>query len=387
MLLTHIREAVRNLYAAKQRTFLALIGISIGIGSVIALVSIGIIWGEEMLRKSSALGPDILHIEKAWEDKSDKYITSDDHKLLLDYAHHTLAEVVSTISVGGYYRFNNHSGYVRIIGTTPSYKKINKLRLRAGRFISTLDDNKNYVVIGSGVLRKQGFDTFTGKLVGASVKFNNSTYTVIGVLKKNPDWLTNYSMIMPSSTARRHASDNQRYEIIARMKPDVDYTVSTQEIKRYFKRKKNMNVQVTAEEQLLQQIKEQGEMQTMLLGLISSISLLIGGVGIMNVMLTSVLDRRREIGILRAIGARQRDIRRQFLTEAVILSLTGGILGTGLGMLATLLVCAVNEWQFFIAGDAIWLGVGVSSTVGIFFGFYPAYKAAQLHPIDALRSD
>ena len=106
----------------------------------------------------------------------------------------------------------------------------------------------------------------------------------------------------------------------------------------------------------------------------------------MNVMLTSVIERRREIGILRAIGARQRDIRRQFLIEAIMLSLVGGILGIGLGIGASYLVCLINEWQFLISYSAIWLGVGVSSVVGIFFGFYPAYKAAKLDPITALRS-
>ena len=107
----------------------------------------------------------------------------------------------------------------------------------------------------------------------------------------------------------------------------------------------------------------------------------------MNVMLTSVMDRRREIGILRAIGARQRDIRRQFLTEAVILSLIGGVLGAGLGILSCYIVCSVNKWTFFIPEMGIWLGVGVSSLVGIFFGFYPAHKAAKLDPITALRSE
>lgn len=387
MLFTYAREAVRNLYAAKQRSLLALIGISIGIGAVIALVSIGIIWGEEMLRKFSELGPDLLNIEKIWGDKSDKYITSDDPELLLDYAHDTLAEVVPIISNYSNYRFNKDSSYVRIAGTNPSYKRINKLRLRSGRFISALDRNKPYIVIGSEVLQKPGFQTFTGNLVGASVKLNNSTYTVIGVLEKTFDWRTNGSVIIPISTAHRHSANNEISHIIARMNPSVHHMIAIEEIKRYFRRKKGMDIEIQAAEQLLGQIKEQAEMQTMLLGLISSISLLVGGVGIMNVMLTSVIDRRREIGILRAIGARQRDIRRLFLTEAVILSMIGGIIGAGLGILSSYIVCSYNGWQFFVAETAVWLGVGVSSMVGIFFGFYPAHKAAKLDPITALRSD
>ncbi|OQW90724.1 MAG: macrolide export ATP-binding/permease MacB, partial [Beggiatoa sp. IS2] len=120
---------------------------------------------------------------------------------------------------------------------------------------------------------------------------------------------------------------------------------------------------------------------------IGGLSLLAGSIGIMNVMLTAVIERRREIGILRAIGARQRDIRWQFLLEAIILSLIGGLLGSGLGIASSYLIAWWNEWQFFVSYQVLLLGVGVSWGVGIFFGFYPAYKAAKLDPIVALRTE
>jgi putative ABC transport system permease protein len=195
---------------------------------------------------------------------------------------------------------------------------------------------------------------------------------------------------MPISTAMRYLGVKNISHIMARMRPDVDFRDATKEIEEYFKQSKpqqDMKVYVRANEQEIEEAKEQAAMQTKLLGVISAISLLVGGVGIMNVMLTSVMDRRREIGILRAIGARQRDIRRQFLTEAVILSLIGGVLGAGLGILSCYIVCSINKWTFFIPELGIWLGVGVSSLVGIFFGFYPAHKAAKLDPITALRSE
>ncbi|MCI5219647.1 MAG: ABC transporter permease [Candidatus Electrothrix sp. LOE2] len=388
MFLTYVREAVRSLYTAKQRTLLALLGISIAIGAVIALVSIGIIWGEEMLRKSSELGPDILDIREPWDKTSDKGITIEDALLLLDYTQ-MLAEVVPVLSnYGGNYFFNGQRGDAYIVGTTSSYKKINKLRLKAGRFISSLDKNKDYIVIGSKVLEEPAFKNFGGDVVGSSVKVNNRSCTVVGTLEKSvADWEPNWSIVMPISTVSRHLGKQRVSHIIARMQPDVDFRVATKEIQRYFKQRKNIEVMVRANEQKIEEIKEQAAMQTMLLGVISAISLLVGGVGIMNVMLTSVMDRRREIGILRAIGARQRDIRRQFLTEAVILSLIGGVLGAGLGILSCSVVCSINKWTFFIPEMGIWLGVGVSSLVGIFFGFYPAHKAAKLDPITALRSE
>ncbi|WP_446008451.1 ABC transporter permease [Candidatus Electrothrix sp.] len=386
MFLTYVREAVRSLYTAKQRTLLALLGISIAIGAVIALVSIGIIWGEESMRKFSELGPDILQIQVPWSRGDDDGITVQDAFLLLDSSQ-TLADVVPMITNYGGYFFGDENGNTLITGTTIKYKEMNRLRLKSGRFLSMLDENKSYVVIGTRLLNKPEFKEFAGSLIGSTIKLENKPYTIIGTLEESAsDWYANYSII-PISTAIRFFGKKSISKITARMKPGVDFRVATMEIQRYFKQRNNIEVTVKANVQAIKTAQEQAAMQTMLLGVISAISLLVGGVGIMNVMLTSVMDRRREIGILRAIGARQRDIRRQFLTEAVILSLIGGVLGAGLGILSCYIVCSINEWTFFIPKMGLWLGLGVSSLVGIFFGFYPAHKAAKLDPITALRSE
>ncbi len=385
--MTYVREAVRSLYTAKQRTLLALIGISIAIGAVIALVSIGIIWGGEMMKKYSAVNPDVLHVWEHWEKKSKNGITVEDTFALLDNTR-TLTGVVPVISDHVNFFFNSHRGTASLKGTTATYQTMNNLPLQSGRFISDLDRNKAYAVIGPEVLNEPGFNTFTGDLVGSSIKLNNMPYIILGILEDREfDWETKRSIIIPISTASRLLGVKKVSHILARMQAGVDYQVAIKDIQKYFKPRKGMEIIVRANEQWIKKKREEAEMQTLLLGLISSISLLIGGVGIMNVMLTSVMDRRREIGILRAIGARQRDIRRQFLTEAVILSLIGGVLGAGLGILSCYIVCSINEWTFFIPKLGIWLGVGVSSLVGIFFGFYPAHKAAKLDPITALRSE
>jgi len=389
MFLTYVREAIRSLYTAKQRTLLALIGISIAIGAVIALVSIGIIWGEEMLRKASKSDPDILKIS-VYSEKNYRGITLEDAFSLLDQSQ-TLAEVLPVITSYLTYHFHGQQGMVGVIGTIPLHKDMSRLHVKEGRFLSPLDKDKPYVVVGAMALDKKAFKTGRDKIVGSVVKLNNRPYTIIGTLERTVnDWLANRSMIIPISTATRHLGVKHVNYVLAKMRPNVDFRVATKEVQRYFKQSKphdEMKVHVQANEQKIEEIREQASMQTMLLGVISAISLLVGGVGIMNVMLTSVMDRRREIGILRAIGARQRDIRRQFLTEAVILSLIGGVLGAGLGILSCYIVCSINEWTFFVPKLGIWLGVGVSSLVGIFFGFYPAHKAAKLDPITALRSD
>uniref|UniRef100_UPI0040569F3D ABC transporter permease n=1 Tax=Candidatus Electrothrix sp. TaxID=2170559 RepID=UPI0040569F3D len=389
MFLTYVREAVRSLYTAKQRTLLALLGISIAIGAVIALVSIGIIWGEEMLRKALEADPNVLKIT-VYSEKDYAGITLEDAFSLLEQSQ-TLVEVLPVIHRFLEYHFHGQQGMVHVIGTTPLHKDMSRLRLKDGRFLSPLDEDKPYVVVGAMTLDKKAFKSSRDNMLGSMVKMNNRSYTIIGTLENTVhDWLANRAVIMPISTAARYLGVKHVHYLLARMRPNVDFRVATKEIQEYFKRSKprsNMVVTVRANEQKIEEIKEQAAMQTMLLGVISAISLLVGGVGIMNVMLTSVMDRRREIGILRAIGARQRDIRRQFLTEAVILSLIGGVLGAGLGILSCYIVCSINEWTFFIPKMGLWLGLGVSSLVGIFFGFYPAHKAAKLDPITALRSE
>ena len=138
-------------------------------------------------------------------------------------------------------------------------------------------------------------------------------------------------------------------------------------------------------EQLIAEMAKQSRLFTLLLGAIGSISLLVGGIGVMNVMLVAVTERRKEIGIRRALGAMQKDIEAQFLVESVILCLAGGLIGIALGVGAAYVLAKVNGWMFFVSGVGLALGVGVSSAIGVFFGYVPARQASRLDPILALR--
>jgi putative ABC transport system permease protein len=394
MITTYIHEASRHLYAAKQRTLLALLGIVIGIGTVIAIVSIGIIFSEEFLRHYLESGTYVISIAKnSREEGSESAKISLQDALALPQHIEEIVSVVPVVDSHAYYRFRGENGGINFLGVTGSrFQELHRLTLKTGRFISELDQNQAYAVLG-WALPNYREETFQGNLIGSRININDHFYTIIGVLKEAPESLVtpysvNWVIIVPITTAQRHVGQTHIDSITAKMQPGVNYKRVTKAIEQYFARRvKDLIVEIEIGEDWIKQEKQQTRMLTLLLAAIGSMAILVSGVGIMNVMLTSIIERRQEIGILRAIGAKQRDIRRQFLTEALILSLVGGILGIGLGIGIAYLVAWFNEWQFILSKNAILLGVGVASGVGIFFGFYPAYKAAKLDPITALRSD
>ena len=191
----------------------------------------------------------------------------------------------------------------------------------------------------------------------------------------------------PISTMSRVGGQTGVSRISARVGPGVDQQQLSGEISSWFARRyRNLQAQVMSPEELIANMERQMRLFTLLLGAVGGISLIVGGVGVMNVMLVSVSERRREIGIRMALGARRRDVRRQFLIEALILSLLGGVLGVGVGVVAARIAAQLNGWGFFFTPEAALVGFGVSALVGIFFGFYPALQASRLDPITALRS-
>jgi len=399
MLSVHIKAAINSLYTAKQRTFLALIGIVIGIGSVIAMVSIGIIYGEETMGQYAEMGTNIVRIKKTWseDEKSNRIKIPLKETLELPYSIPDIMSVTPiTFDWGSKYYFNRKKSRAMLVGVTESFENLYKLRLKKGRFISDLDKNQHYVVVGKSVLNDDPFRDFEGKLIGSQVKIKQRIYTIIGILESAPasvfhpnfsKYVIDRAFLMPISSAQRYLQQGKEIRwVMIRLKSDAISSLVGRQIEQYFaKRVKGLKVEIQTAKALINQKEKQAQMQTLLLGAIGSIAMLVAGVGIMNVMLTSVIERRREIGILRAIGAKQRDIQWQFLTEAIMLSLLGGVGGIALGIGATYCVAWFQDWQFIISNMAIFLGVGVSLVVGTFFGFYPANKAAKLDPITALR--
>ncbi|MDQ6979429.1 MAG: ABC transporter permease [Mariprofundaceae bacterium] len=404
MLIRHIKTAGNSLYTAKQRTLLALLGMSIGIASVIAMLSVGLMYGEETMRQYQALGSDMLSIgyQREPRDNSSDDSDSDRKKPAMTAAlvqalpeHlHSIAMAAPEANSYAWFDFDGTSGYVwDFIGTTQNYRALNGIKIQQGRFISDLDAHQHTVVLSGDFLNTKAFRTYKKNIIGATIMLRDREYHIVGVLAENA-MLNSAGGNVIRKTAYTHISNMRQQRdgrtvgvVHAKLTAGADAAQTAEAIEQYFaKRVSGLKVKVIFSKSLIERKQKQANMQTLLLTVIGAIAMLVAGVGIMNVMLTSVTERKQEIGILRAIGARQADIRWQFFIEAVILSLLGGAIGTALGVAAAYGYAQVQELTFFVSTFAIFVGVGVSTAIGIIFGLYPAHKAAKLDPITALRA-
>ena len=387
----NLKEAAGSLLAARQRTLLALIGIAIGVGSVIAMMSVGIIVRDEALRQFRELGTDILTVSLRQEGPGrDGVPVTPDDALRLAALPAIARAAPYMISYGQASLAGKAVRDVSIVGATASLADLNKLEVVAGRHISDLDRRRYFAVVGAEVaaaMRQAGLE----RVVGESLTVDGAVYTVVGVLHRTPRGMrrfdANQAVIVPISTAQRAFDRPEIRDITARMSAGAHHVTAARDVDAYFRRKsEGLIVRVESAERLIEQMYRQMRLFALLLGSVGSISLLVGGIGVMNVMLVSVTERRREIGIRRALGARRADIQGQFLIESVMLSLAGGIVGIGAGMGATWGICEFTGWAFRVSMEAMGLGVGVASAAGVFFGFYPAWQAARLDPVAALRA-
>lgn len=389
----NIIEAINSLLSAKQRSILALIGIVVGIGSVIAMVSVGTIVQKEALRQFMEMGTDVVTISEAYSGDG----MARPKKLSLATAMGIPGACPSIRSVAPYssiyaqFKYEGKKESMPALGVTPSFLSINKLELLSGRFIHELDRHMFYCVIGkkaSDILAAQGVHD----PVGTRILYKEKYLTIIGQIKEVPmggmrPYEINEGLILPISTLERLDREAVIRNIIARANGTAGQLRIESEVKAYMASQNSMAVDVRTAEELIAQMQKQMQLFTLLLGTIGSISLVVGGIGVMNVMLVSVTERTKEIGIRRALGAREGDILFQFLVESVLLCIVGGLIGVGIGVGASWIISYYAHWQFSVSYDSIALGVAVAVAVGIFFGIYPARQAARLSPILALRSD
>ncbi len=393
-LTANLHEAARSLYGGRLRTLLGLIGIMIGIASVIAMISTGEIATAESRKQFEALGTDILAIEKTTAPVRDAVIDLE-AALALGDALPTIGLAAPQIEAQGSFAYGGKSvGQGLTHGVSAAFAPVNKLRLAEGRFVSDMDTGRYFAVVGAEVaaaMRRRGAD----KIVGEVLEVDERLFTVVGELADAPEnhalpfqVYANKSVFLPITTVRRIDPDKEIALIIARVAPGIHYSAAARDIQDYFAaRTRDLSVGVTSAEQLIEQMESQLGLMTLLLGAVGSISLIVGGIGVMNIMLISVTERRREIGIRRALGANRGDIQGQFLIEAMILTLGGGLAGVIVGTGATYGVCRFAGWEFFLSPTSIIAGIGVSAVAGVFFGFQPAYQASRVDPIVALQGE
>jgi len=229
--------------------------------------------------------------------------------------------------------------------------------------------------------------------IGQPLQIGKHIFVIIGVAQSWPENSFVYANIdttvlvpiMASTLISKYSTINN---VIMRLKPDADIARVEEHVTRAVDAAiRGKQVSYRSAKELIEKMKRQSNILTVFLGLIGSISLIVGGIGVMNIMLVSVIERKREIGIRLAVGAKRRDIGALFLTESVMLSLVGGLMGVVIGILIAYIISFIWNWEFTLFLLAPLAGFSVSAAVGIFFGFYPAYIASKLDPIDALRSE
>ncbi|MBX7235963.1 MAG: ABC transporter permease [Caldilineales bacterium] len=405
-LLMVLRVALRAVAAHKMRSFLTMLGVVIGVAAVIALVAVGKGAQAQVVSQFESLGSNLLVVTTGANfgfgpgglRETTKSLTNAEVDAI-----HALATAVKLMAPQ--YNANataTHGGKttnLNVNGVTADYAEVRNYRVANGRFISQQDDATlaSVVILGQTVVE----DLFGSTLVnpvGQTVRINRQNYEVIGVLEsKGQSGFNNQDnvILMPLRTAQLKLGgagnqDISQINLQVRSAEEMDLAQAqvTAIVRTLHGLSGSQEDDFTVQNQadILSTVAETTGTFTTLLGSIAAISLLVGGIGIMNIMLVSVTERTREIGLRKAVGAKQRDILIQFLTEAVLLSVVGGALGVALGIGgAQVITPLLGSSQALVTADSVMLALVVSLGIGIFFGLYPANRAAGLNPIDALR--
>ncbi len=402
MLNESIKMALEGMVSNKLRTFLTLLGIIIGVGAVIAMVSLGFGVKENIKENISRLGSNLLVITSGGRTASGvRLAAGEGARLTFEDAQAIVRQVdgiaAMSASVSQSYQLvaGNQNWSSRVEGTTPSNFSIQSLELEDGRILNEKDlsSRGRVAVIGKTVADNLFPD---GAPVGKVVRINKAPFQVVGVLKSKGQSGVGQDqddiVYIPLTTAQNRMMGItyvQRITLQAESEGVInDVQAETEQVLRSrHKIKENDYDDFTVRNMaaIMDTMMETANSITMLLGCIAAISLLVGGIGIMNIMLVSVTERTREIGIRKALGATYNNILLQFLIEAMVIGIVGGTLGVVLGVGASFAISHFAEWNTVISMWAIVIAVVFSVGIGLFFGIYPARKAALLDPIDALR--
>ncbi len=401
-ILESFANALSALLANKLRSLLTMLGVIIGVGAIITTTSIGEGAKADITERIQTLGANILAVRPGQSmfrgrgsADARRTLTVEDMEALEDYGQ-TFGYVTPEVSSRAQVKFRNKNTNTTIVGTSPAYLVTANFTVEKGRFFTELEIRQRDRVC---VLGKTVADTLFENVepVGQIVKIKNVSFPVVGVMKekgasgwRNPD----DQVFIPYSTAmKRVFGSDYLSSISVQANDDKLLEAAETELTELIRKQheipvnKEPDFHIRNQAEFMETLEESSQTFTnMILG-IAVVSLVVGGIGIMNIMLVSVTERTKEIGLRKAVGAQRIDILAQFLVESTTLAVVGGILGIGVGIVGAEGVPSIWGWRTEVSVTYAIVSFVVSAFVGVFFGAYPAWKAAKLHPIDALRHE
>lgn len=395
--------AWKGLLRNRLRALLTMLGIIIGVASVIAMLSIGEGSKQSIRTQLSSMGTNMLFIQPGSDFRGgvrqdfseSQSLTLDDLEALKN-KNTTLTDVSPQVNAGGQVIFGANNWPTSMYGVSPEFLPIKKLDVKTGSMFSENDlkSASKVVVLGQTVVEnifKNGENP-----IGQTIRFNKIPFKIIGVLSEKGQntfgqdqddiILAPYTTVQKRILAKTHVQS-----ILASAKSEELAPAAVNEMTDIMRESHKLNVgdeddfTIRSQEELISTFSSTSEMLTVLLVAIAGISLAVGGIGIMNIMYVSVTERTREIGLRMAVGGRNSDILLQFLIEAILISICGGIIGVFIGIGSSAAVSTILNWPIIITVESIVISFAVCAITGIFFGWYPARKAAYLDPINALR--
>ncbi|MFA5878902.1 MAG: ABC transporter permease [Candidatus Margulisiibacteriota bacterium] len=398
MIIENFKIALAAILANKVRSGLTILGIVIGIAAVIAMLSVGQSAGKNISSSIEKMGTNILTIrpglnrQRMVQTNVSQRLTFTDFKAL-EKRLKSLALVAPEVTLRGQLKFHAKNINTSVSGVNEAYFKARNFKLNLGSFFNEQKTRSfaKICVIGQTVQDNLGLIN----PVGETIRINRTPFLVIGTYEARGGSGFNDEddqVFIPITTAKERliGDDNLRniyVSVINKSDTDKVTEIITATLRKEHKLgdEKEDDFSIRSQLELLETMQGVTRSFTILLGSIALISLIVGGIGIMNILLVSVTERTKEIGIRKAIGAYESDILKQFLIEALVLCIIGGIIGIILGVIIAWAISFFTTWPLCISPISIFLAVGVSSLTGLFFGYYPAKKAAKMNPIDALR--
>jgi putative ABC transport system permease protein len=400
-----LKISLRALRVNKMRSALTMLGIIIGVGAVIAMLAVGTGASERISQQIASIGSNLIIILPGSTTSGglrmgsggQPTLTKDDADAILKECS-AVQDVAPVLNGAAQVVYSNQNWSTGVYGTTPGMLNIRDWPLASGRPFTEQDVRSatKVCLLGMTVM-----ENLFGSIdpVGQVIRIKKVPFTVIGVLDRkgqSPQGQDQDDTIyIPVTTAQKKifgtTFPGMVRTIMVKAKSSEDLNAAEKQIiellrqRHHIGPKKDNDFTVRNLTQIMQVAEQSTKVMTLLLGAIASVSLLVGGIGIMNIMLVSVTERTREIGIRMSVGAKTWDIRLQFIIEALTLSLIGGIIGIIAGVTGSKVIAAFAGWSTIVSLLSIFMAFGFSGLVGIFFGFYPAYKASLLNPIDALR--